>query len=134
MGLFGTSKEERFKNTLVDFWNLLAKLSYREVSWELAANRVVSIRNDLFSIAKEFNDPFSAYFKRYTYNTGVFGEKTSIGEGIVIALLAFDYSNRGERLTQYVELMISNQAKMECSTETGRNEIRRLIREYKYQY
>ena len=34
MGLFGTSKEERFKNTLVDFWNLLAKLSYREVSWE----------------------------------------------------------------------------------------------------
>ena len=133
MGLFGTSKEEKFKNSFVDFWNLLARLSYREISWELAANKVVAIRNDLFSIAREFNDPFSSYFKRYTYNTGVFGEKTSIGEGIVIALLAFDYSNRGGRLTQDAELMISNQAKMECSTEAGRNGIRKLIREYKCQ-
>ena len=130
MGLFGTSKEEKFKNSLVDYWNLLARLSFGEISWKATANRLTSIRNDLFYTAKEFNDPFAAHFRRYTYNTGVFGEKTSIGEGIAIVILAFDYYKMGGRFTQNTDLIISNQAKELCSTETKRNEIRELIREY----
>lgn len=130
MGLFGTSKEEKFKNSLVDYWNLLARLSFGEISWKATANRLISIRNDLFYTAKEFSDPFAAYFRRYTYNTGAFGEKTSIGEGIAIVILAFDYYKMGRRFSQSTDLIVSNQAKELCSTEEKRNEIRELIREY----
>lgn len=111
MGFFSKSKEDKFKDNLVDFWNLLARLSYGEISWQSTGYKLLSIRNDLFYIAQTFNDPFSAYFRRYTYNTGVFGEKTSIGEGIVMVILALDYYKRGRRFTQNTELMICNQAK-----------------------
>ena len=130
MGFFSKSKEDKFKDNLVDFWNLLARLSFGEISWQSTGNKLLSIRNELFYIAQSFNDPFSAYFRRYTYNTGVFGEKTSIGEGIVIVTLALDYYKRGGRFTQSTDLMISNQAKEICSTESSRNEIREAIREF----
>ena len=64
MGIFRTSKEEEFNNTLVDFWNLLVKLSRNDISWDLAANKYNSLKNNLLYIAQEFDDPFSAYFKR----------------------------------------------------------------------
>jgi len=131
MGFFSKSKEEKFKDNLVDFWNLLARLSFGEISWQTAGSKLLSIRDELFFIAQTFNDPFSAYFRRYTYNTGVFGEKTSIGEGIVIVILAFDYYKNGGRFTQNTDLMISNQAKELCSTESRRKEVREAIKEFK---
>ena len=130
MGFFSKSKEDKFKDKLVDFWNLLASLSYQEKSWNTHGYKVADLRHDLFYLAKEFNDPFAAYFKRYTSSTTILGEKTSIGEGIVIALLALDYATRGMRLSRNVEMMISNQARIECSTEAGRNKIREVIRDF----
>lgn len=130
MGIFRTSKEEEFNNTLVDFWNLLVKLSRNDISWDFAANKYNSLKNNLLYIAQEFDDPFSAYFKRYTHNTGVFGEKTSIGEGIVIAQFAIDYYARGGRFTQETDFLISSKAKLVCSSEERRNAIREFIRNY----
>ncbi|MBP3517843.1 MAG: hypothetical protein J6K31_05485 [Parabacteroides sp.] len=128
MGWFGTSKEDEFKDKLVDFWNLLVKLSCREISWELAANKYNSLRRELICIAQEFQDPFSSYFRRYTYNTGILGEKTSIGEGIAIVILATDYYKNGRRFSQNTDAIITNQVKEFCSTEDGKNAIREIIR------
>lgn len=40
MGIFRTSKEEEFNNTLVDFWNLLVKLSRNDISWGFSSEQI----------------------------------------------------------------------------------------------
>lgn len=127
MGLFSKSKESKFKDLFVDYMNLLASVSYREISIESAAPRITEYKRDLIFLARQFSDPCTSYFKLYSSQTTVLGEKTSIAEGVVIALLALEYVTSGHRLSNSAQNWIVNQARIQCSTVDGRNATKELI-------
>lgn len=66
------SKEDKFKDLLIDFWNLLARVSYREITLQSFVHEIMEQKRSLIYLAREFKDPCSCYFKRYSYTTLVF--------------------------------------------------------------
>ena len=128
MGFFSKSKEDKFKDQFVDYCNFLADYSYSGISGYATANKIVEGKRKLIYLAREFSDPCNSYFKMYSNNTSVFGQKRSIAEGVLFALYATDFVIKGGHLDQYAHAIIFNEVDKIYATSEGKRNICEVIK------
>ena len=83
--------------------------------------------NQLKSLYNRFSNPFEESFNSFTTFTSVFGDKTSIAEGMYIIYLAKSLAFQGQKMSTGIHQQIINEARTLCNYHLGRQQITNAI-------